>query len=47
MKFGNYMFENFKEFQQVKNLAIVNGVGTGENFFKFFHPIAITEFIKL
>lgn len=35
MKFGNYMFENFKEFQQVKNLAIVNGVGTGENFFKF------------
>ncbi|MCT7643868.1 hypothetical protein [Aliarcobacter butzleri] len=35
MKFGNYMFENFKEFQQVKNLAIVNGVGTEKEFEKF------------
>ena len=36
MKYGKYMFESFKEFQQILSLATANGVGTGEKFFNFF-----------
>ena len=37
MKFGKYMFENYKEFQAVRNLAVANGFvtfGEFENFLK-------------
>lgn len=35
MRFGKFRFNSFKEFQQLQNLAIENGVGTLEEFEKF------------
>lgn len=35
MKFGKYVFENFKEFQQVRNLAVKNGAETIQEFTEF------------
>ena len=35
MKFGKYMFESFKEFQEIKNEAVNIGVITAEQFFNF------------
>ncbi len=32
MKFGKYMFENYKEFQAVRNLAVANGFVTFGEF---------------
>lgn len=35
MKFGKYLFESFKEFQEIKNEAIKVGAITAEQFFNF------------
>lgn len=35
MKFGKYIFESFKEFQQVLSLATKNGAGAGEKLENF------------
>jgi hypothetical protein len=35
MKFGKYIFESFKEFQEIKNEAIKVGAITAEQFFNF------------
>ena len=46
MKYGKYMFESFKEFQQVLSLATANGVGTGEKFFDFLSANYSHKLIK-
>ena len=45
-KFGKYVFESFKEFQQVLSLAAANGVGTGEKFFDFLSANYSHKLIK-
>ena len=45
-KFGKYVFESFKEFQQVLSLATANGVGTGEEFFDFLSANYSHKLIK-
>ena len=35
MKFGKYIFESFKELQEIKNEAIKVGAITAEQFFNF------------
>lgn len=35
MKFGKFMFKDFKGFQHIQNLAVANGVGTSEELEKF------------
>ncbi|WP_193209582.1 hypothetical protein [Aliarcobacter butzleri] len=35
MKFGKYMFKDFKEFQYIQSLATANGIKTSEEFKKF------------
>ncbi|HKM19494.1 MAG TPA: hypothetical protein VJY14_05470 [Aliarcobacter sp.] len=46
MKYGKYMFESFKEFQQILSLATANGVGTGEKFFNFLSENYSEKLIK-
>ena len=46
MKYGKYMFESFKEFQQILSLATANGVGTGEKFFNFLRENYSDKLIK-
>ena len=46
MKYGKYMFESFKEFQQILSLATANGVGTGEKFFNFLSENYSHKLIK-
>lgn len=46
MKFGKYVFESFKEFQQVLSLATENGVGTCEKFFNFLRQNYSHKIIK-
>ena len=35
MKFGKFMFKDFKEFQHIQNLAVANGVETPQELEKF------------
>ena len=35
MKFGKFMFKDFKEFQHIQNLAVQKGVGISEELEKF------------
>lgn len=35
MKFGKFMFKDFKEFQHIQNLAVTKGVGTNQELEKF------------
>lgn len=35
MKFGKFMFKDFKEFQHIQNLAVTNGVKTQQELEKF------------
>lgn len=35
MKFGKFMFKDFKEFQHIQNLAVQKGVGTSQELEKF------------
>lgn len=46
MRFGKYRFNSIKEFQQLQNLAIANGVGTVEEFEKFLSAIVVTKSLK-
>ena len=46
MRFGKYRFNSFKEFQQLQNLAIANGVGTVEEFEKFLSANCSHKMIK-
>ena len=46
MKYGKYMFKDFKEFQQILSLATANGVGTGEKFFNFLSENYSDKLIK-
>lgn len=34
-KFGKYIFDSFKEFQDIQNLAIANGLETMKEFTEF------------
>jgi len=46
MRFGKFRFDSFKEFQQLQNLAIANGVGTVEEFEKFLSANCKEKMIK-
>ena len=46
MKFGKYMFENYKEFQAVRNLAVANGVETFGEFEKYLKNNFSNKLIK-
>ena len=46
MRFGKYRFNSIKEFQQLQNLAIANGVGTWEEFTKFLSANCSDKIIK-
>lgn len=46
MRFGKFRFNTFKEFQQLQNLAIANGVGTVEEFEKFLQANCNIKIIK-
>ncbi len=46
MKYGKYMFESFKEFQQVQNLAIANNVRTMKEFTEFLRANYSQKLIK-
>ena len=46
MRFGKFRFNTFKEFQQLQNLAIANGVGTVEEFEKFLQTNCNIKIIK-
>lgn len=37
MKFGKFIFESFKQFQEIQNLAIEKGLETGDEFNKFLN----------
>ena len=46
MRFGKFRFNSFKEFQQLQNLAIANGVGTVEEFEKFLSVNCSDKIVK-
>ena len=46
MRFGKFRFNSFKEFQQLQNLAIANGVGTVEEFEKFLSENCSDKIVK-
>lgn len=46
MRFGKFVFVSFKEFQQLQNLAVENGVGTLEEFEKFLKDNYSHKLIK-
>ena len=45
-KFGKYVFESFKEFQHIQNLAIEKGARTNEEFEKFLQANCNIKIIK-
>ncbi len=46
MKFGKFLFDSFKEFQQIQSLAVANGAGTNEEFEKFLCENYSNKLIK-
>lgn len=46
MKFGKYMFKDFKEFQHIQNLAVKSGVRTSEELEKFLSENYSDKLIK-
>lgn len=46
MKFGKYIFESFKEFQEIKNEAIKVGAITAEQFFNFLSANYSNKLVK-
>lgn len=46
MRYGKFMFNSFKEFQQIQNLAVANGVGTSEELEKFLYANCSDKLIK-
>ena len=46
MKFGKYLFESFKEFQEIKNEAIKVGAITAEQFFNFLSANYSNKLVK-
>lgn len=46
MRFGKFRFNSFKEFQQIQNLAIANGVGTIEELEKFLQSNCSDKILK-
>ena len=45
-KFGKYVFESFKEFQDVQNLAITSGLETMKEFTEFLRANYSHKLIK-
>ena len=45
-KFGKYVFESFKEFQDVQNLAIASGLETMKEFTEFLSANYSHKLIK-
>ncbi len=46
MRYGKFYFKDFKEFQQIQNLAVANGVGTAEELEKFLYANCSDKLIK-
>lgn len=46
MKFGKYMFKDFKEFQHIQGLAAANGVRTNEELEKFLFENYSDKLVK-
>ncbi|WP_418179746.1 hypothetical protein ACNSOO_04590 [Aliarcobacter lanthieri] len=46
MKFGKYIFDSFKEFQAIQNLAIAKGLGTFLEFEKFLNENYSHKLVK-
>lgn len=46
MKYGKYMFKDFKEFQHIQSLAIESGVRTNEELEKFLSENCSDKLIK-
>lgn len=46
MKYGKFIFKDYKEFQHIQNLAVKNGVGTNQELEKFLFENYNEKLIK-